>query len=134
MIIAIATISLSQVVVWKLYNLLWPCFTGFCKKILLDLTDNNLAVLVSFFSTIIILVMPKSSYQSEYGLLPKSVVPLCSIIALQFHIVLVSTLMNDVWPGIVFWFGVGEQLIKQNKLNVFVTACFVGRVPSFLEM
>jgi hypothetical protein len=42
--------------------------------------------------------------------------------------------MNDVWPGIIFWFGVGEQLIKQNKLNVFVTACFVGRVPSFLEM
>jgi hypothetical protein len=78
--------------------------------------------------------MPKSSYQSEHGLLPKSVVPLCCIIALQFHIVLVSTLMNDVWPGIIFWFSVGEQLIKQNKLNVFVTACFVARVPSFLEM
>ncbi|KAJ3629609.1 hypothetical protein MTP99_013990 [Tenebrio molitor] len=115
MIIAIATISLSQVVVWKLYNLLWPCFT------------------VSFFSTIIILVMPKSSYQSEHGLLPKSVVPLCSIIALQCHIVLVSTLMNDVWPGIIFWFGVGCLLFwrcecctcdgllsnnQKNKLNI----------------
>ncbi|KAJ3661247.1 hypothetical protein Zmor_005652 [Zophobas morio] len=89
MIIAIATISLSQVIVWRLYNLLWPCFT------------------VSVFSTLIILVMPKNAYQSEDGLLPNSVTPLCNIVAIQLHIVLIATLMTDIWPGFIFWLCVG---------------------------
>ncbi|XP_044269575.1 cationic amino acid transporter 2 isoform X1 [Tribolium madens] len=88
-IIAIATISLSQVLTWKFYSLLWPCFT------------------VSVFSTLIILVMPHNLYQSENGLLPKSVTPLCNLIAIQVHIILVATILHEVWPGIIFWVSVG---------------------------
>ena len=50
MIIAIATISLSQVIVWRLYNLLWPCFTGLYTRCVICITNNCYSSFCFFYA------------------------------------------------------------------------------------
>ncbi|XP_074032406.1 torn and diminished rhabdomeres isoform X2 [Leptinotarsa decemlineata] len=72
--------------VMRIINILWPSILG----------------LVS--ATLIITVLPQnSSDKSRASFLPSIIFPLFNVISIGMNIILASTVLLDIWQGIVFW-------------------------------